>query len=74
MVRIEAYTVMDGLRVRVVGTCTQDHLGGGRCEGDMVGIMVTSPEIERYGVGRAVSEAVWAILHDRPDIFEYTYH
>jgi hypothetical protein len=74
MVRIEAYTVLDGLRVRVVGTCTRDHVDGDRCAGDAVGIMVASSEIERYGVARAVTEAVWAIMHERPDIFEYTYH
>jgi len=74
LLRIEAYTVLDGLALRVVGTC-QGHCGTElRCPGDGGQALIRSEEIELFGEGGAVIEAIRRLALDIPDILEYVHH
>lgn len=74
MLRIEAYNVLDGLAVRLIGTCGTAHGWEGRCEGFSAGSVVTSSTVEEKGLGGALREAVDQTLRDFPDIVEYVLH
>lgn len=74
MLRIEAYTVLDGLSVRVVGTC-QGHCGaGGRHEGDAGQILVESEMVERLGWVDALFATLVSLSRERPEVIEFVYH
>lgn len=63
MMRIEAYTVLDGLCVRVVCVCTGQHPDGGpKCEGWTLSTTRQTHELERWGEGETVSHAVHDLL------------
>ena len=74
MLRIEAYTVLDGLALRVVGTC-QGHCGTAmRCQGDGGQAMISSEEVEIWGESAAVIEAIRRLSLDIPGILQYVHH
>jgi hypothetical protein len=74
LLRIEAFTVLDGLSLRVVGTC-QGHCGsGGRHEGDAVSALITVDDVEREGWATALVGTLVAVSRDFPDLLEYVHH
>lgn len=74
MLRVESYSVGDGLMVAVVGQCTVAHGGTGRCEGDRVSVTVESSRVERDGLRVALVDALVFLLSQDEDIIEYLIH
>lgn len=74
MLRIEAYTVMDGLQVRLVGTCQTNHVDGGRCRGDSASALALTSDIEGVGAAEAVALTVSFLMREVPEVAEFIHH
>lgn len=74
MVRIEAFSVLDGLMVRAVGVCLTAHLSTGRCRAVVCSRRLEAHLVEDWGVDAVVSQAVRDLLRDNADLAEMVLH
>lgn len=74
MLRIDAYPVESGFRLRIAGVCTGLQHGEDRCEGRSVQCVVSTADVEEYGAEWALAGAVQGMLREYPGLCERLYH
>lgn len=74
LIKVEAFPYMDVAIVRVLGTCSGGTHGPPTCDGHSLITQVSSEELERLGVSRALCEALIGALEADPDMEGFLMH
>jgi hypothetical protein len=70
MLNIQVYTVMDGLRVSVLGVDSREIPADQRLPSENLGRVILADQVEELGLDRAVCTAVTDILMLKKELVE----
>jgi len=74
MIRIDSFSVLDGISVRAVGVCLTEHIVSGRCQGMSVQTLIPAEAVEALGSEIALSNGISMLLSAEPRLAEFILH